>query len=322
MRKNAADRLLELVAAKKNPAVVGLDPVWERIPEEIKKSAAAEAANDPIRTVAKGFLLFNKMIIDAVKDIVPAVKPQFAFYEQYGSAGIEALEETMAYARQQGLVVIGDGKRNDIGSTARAYAAGYLGKVSLADGSLRPIFDGDFLTVNPYLGTDGIEPFLAVCREEGKGIFVLVKTSNPSSGELQDILDRNGEALYENAGKLVARWGQDLTGEKGYSAVGAVVAATYAKEAVKLREIMPDALFLVPGYGAQGGTAADVVPCFNEDGYGAVVNASRSIIYAYQSEAHKRRPAEFHLAAAEAALAMQEELYKALKQAGKLPAGW
>src|SRR5690554_494227 len=235
MRKNAADRLLALIAAKKNPTVVGLDPVWEQMPDEINESVAAEVGKDPIRTVTRSFLLFNKRIIDAVKEIVPAVKPQFVFYEQYGSAGIEALEETAAYAQQQGLVVIGDGKRNDIGSTARAYAAGYLGRVPLADGSSRPVFDGDFLTVNPYLGTDGIEPFLAVCREEGKGIFVLVKTSNPSSGELQDIPDRNGEALYENAGKLVARWGKDLTGEKGYSAVGAVVAATYAKEAAKLR---------------------------------------------------------------------------------------
>lgn len=319
MKKHAADRLLELIAAKKTPTVVGLDPVWERIPEEIKNSAAGK---DPLRTVANSFLLFNKLIIDAVKDIVPAVKPQFAFYEQYGSAGIKALEETIAYARKAGLAVIGDGKRNDIGSTARAYAAGYLGKAPLADGSFRSIFNVDFLTINPYLGTDGIRPFLEVCREEGKGIFVLVKTSNPSSGELQDIIDRNGEALYENAGRLVTRWGKELIGEKEYSAVGAVVAATYAQEGAKLRKLMPDALFLVPGYGAQGGTAADVVPCFNEDGYGAVINASRSIIYAYQSEAHRRRPAEFHLAAAEAALAMREELHKALKQSGKLPAGW
>lgn len=320
MAVHAVDRLLQLIAEKQNPSVVGLDPVLAYIPEEIKQST--EKDPDPFRMVRRIFVRFNKMIIDAVKEIVPAVKPQVAFYEQYGSEGMKALEETVDYAKKQGLVVIGDGKRNDIGSTAQAYAAGFLGRVPLPNGETGPAYDVDFLTVTPYLGTDGVRPFLEFCREEKKGIFVLVKTSNPSAGELQDEITRDGARLYEKVGKLVVQWGRELVGERGYSSVGAVVAATYAQDAAKLRALMPRVLFLVPGYGAQGGTAADVVPCFNEDGYGAVINASRSIIYAWQREPYRSRyrPGEFHLAAAEAAVDMREELRAALKKNGKLAA--
>jgi len=321
MAGHAVDRLLQLIDEKQNPSVVGLDPVLAYIPEEIKQSA--EKDMPPFRMVRKIFVRFNKMIIDAVKEIVPAVKPQVAFYEQYGSEGLKALEETVDYAKKQGLVVIGDGKRNDIGSTAQAYAAGFLGKVPLPNGETGPSFDVDFLTVTPYLGTDGIRPFMDFCRKEKKGIFVLVKTSNPSAGELQDVVTRNGAPLYEKVGKLVVQWGRDLVGERGYSSVGAVVAATYTQDAAKLRTLMPHSLFLVPGFGAQGGKAADVVPCFNEDGYGAVVNASRSIIYAWQKEPYRSRyrPGEFHLAAAEAAVDMREELRAALKKSSRLPGG-
>lgn len=319
-RNNISDKLLNLIEQKHNPCIVGLDPVIEQIPDYIKRKR--KDCSHPFEAVRHTIVEFNRLIIDAVGDIVPAVKPQMAFYEQYGSQGIKAFEETVKYAKEKGLIVIEDAKRNDIGSTAKAYANGHLGKVFLINGTISSSLDVDLLTVSPYLGSDGIKPFLEVCKELGKGIFILVKTSNPSSEELQDRIIAGDETVYEIIARYVAEVGMELIGEKGYSSVGAVVGATYPREAKKLREIMPRNIFLVPGYGAQGGKAEDVIPCFNEDGYGAIISSSRDIIFAYNREPYrsKYRPEEFYLASREAAIDMREDIIKVLKQHGKLPA--
>jgi len=313
---NAADRLIQKIDDKKNPSVIGLDPFLEHIPEFLKnkhKNASFEAVRDTI-------IKFNKAIIDAIIDIVPAIKPQIAFYEKYGSNGIIAFEETIKYAKKQGLFVVGDCKRNDIGSTAQAYSDAFLGKVNLTDGSLIKSFDVDYLTVTPYLGSDGIEPFIKNCQKYGKGIFILVKTSNPSANEFQDRIIENKNKLYIEIAKYVNTAGIDIIGKRGYSSIGAVVGATYPQEAQNLRKIMPKAIFLVPGYGAQGGGAADTVPCFNEDGLGAIVNSSRGIIFAYKNEKYNKQFSEkqFAQAARLAALDMREDITKALKKSDKL----
>lgn len=317
MVTNAADYLLEEIQKKENPSVVGLDPIISRIPsflinEETKNNEGFEAVRNII-------IRFNKLIIDAVCDIVPAVKPQMAYYEQYGSYGVNAFEETVTYAKQKGLVVIEDAKRNDIGSTAKAYSNGHLGKVKLGNDQDNPGFDVDFLTVTPYLGSDGINPFIDDCKDYGKGIFVLVKTSNPSSGELQDITVYENKKVYEIMAEQVDRLGKELIGKKGYSSFGAVVGATYPNEAKKLRGIMRHSIFLVPGYGEQGGTANDIVPCFNDDGYGAIVNSARGIIYAYEKEPYCSiyKPEEFHLAARAAAINMRNDIRQAIKASDK-----
>ncbi len=321
MPKNMADRLLEAVDEKENPSVVGLDPRIPRIPNHIKREAK-ENAFSPFEAVKLAIIEFNKGIIDAVKDIVPAVKPQMAFYERYGSQGAVAMEKTIKYARRQGLFVIEDIKRNDIGSTAEAYAEAHLGEVECLEGKKRA-FDADFITVNAYLGSDGIEPFLNVCKKENKGIFVLDKTSNPSSGELQDRKIEGNGKVYELMAELTDKWGEELVGERGYSSVGAVVGATYPEEAEKLRKMMLRNLFLVPGYGAQGGTADDVIPCFNEDGYGAIVNSSRGIDYAYEKEEYQEYgPEAYEKASKRAALDMKEDILKSLEKGGKVPDGW
>ncbi len=319
--KNMSDRVLDLIDKRQNPCIVGLDPRIDKIPDCIKKNK--KDLNNPFEAARETIIEFNKAIIDNLKDIVPAVKPQIAFYEQYGSEGVKAYEETVKYAHQMGLLVIGDAKRNDIGSTAKAYANGHLGKVSLIHGGSSPSFDVDMMTINAYLGTDGIKPFIEVCRELGKGIFVLVKTSNPSSGELQDTTISNGVTVYESIAQQVAQLGEELIGERGYSSIGAVVGATFPRVAEKLRQIMPSNFFLVPGYGAQGGKADDVVACFDDDGYGAIVNSSRGIIFAYQKEPYSSRyePEEFYLASKEAALDMRGDIVNALKRSGKL-VGW
>ncbi len=319
----AADRLLDAIEEKKNPSVVGLDPRIGLIPEHIKEEAAREG-DMPFETVHNALVKFNHAIIDAVKDVVPAVKPQMAFYEQYGSWGVKAMESTISYARARGLVVIEDAKRNDIGSTAKAYADGHLGTVETADKTSVTAMGADFITVNPYLGTDGIKPFLDACKEHHRGIFVLTKTSNPSSGEIQDVLTTDGIPVYELVASLVNGWGEELMGTYGYSSVGAVVGATYPREAERLRELMPNTIFLVPGYGAQGGTAEDVMPCFDPQGRGAVVNSSRGIIFAYQREAyrHEYGPEGFAEAARAAASNMRDDLLAALEKSGKLPKGW
>lgn len=274
------NRLNEKIRKTEAPIVVGLDPVLRFVPEQVQKRAFEEFG-ETLEGAGEAVWQFNKAIVDAVCDLVPAVKPQIAMYEQFGIPGLAAYKKTVDYCKSKGLVVIGDVKRGDIGSTSAAYAAAHLGQVTVGRQRFR-VFDEDFATVNPYLGSDGIRPFLDACREEKKGIFILVKTSNPSSGEFQDRLV-DGRPLYEWIGEKVAEWGAELMGD-AYSYVGAVVGATYPEMGKVLRKVMPKACILVPGYGAQGGTAKDLAPYFNEDGLGAIVNSSRGIIAAYQQE--------------------------------------
>ena len=273
--------LVEKIKEKEAPVCVGLDPVIGLLPEFIKKKAFEEFGVCE-KAVAEAFFEFNKTIIDAVYDLVPSVKPQIAMYEELGAAGVEAYIRTCAYAREKGLVVIGDVKRGDIGSTSRAYANAHIGRVSIEDKEFSS-FDADFATVNPYMGSDGINEFLKCCKEYDKGIFVLVKTSNPSSAELQD-LKVGEDTVYEIVAGKVNEWGSDLIDNCGYSRVGAVVGATYPEIGRKLRSLMPKTYFLVPGYGAQGATGKDLKEYFNPDGLGAVINSSRGIIAAYKRE--------------------------------------
>lgn len=276
------EKLIEKIKKTGAPIVVGLDPMLKYIPSHITKRAYAEYG-ETLSGAGEAIWQFNKGIVDAVSDLVPAVKPQIAMYEQFGLEGLKAFAKTVDYCRQKGLVVIGDVKRGDIGSTSEAYATGHLGKVTVGK-NVWAGFDEDFATVNPYLGSDGISPFIKVCKEEKKGIFILVKTSNPSSGEFQDRLIDN-RPLYELVGEKVAKWGEELMGST-YSYVGAVVGATYPEMGKTLRKIMPKTYILVPGYGAQGGKGADLVHFFNEDGLGAIVNSSRGIIAAFQQDAY------------------------------------
>lgn len=270
------------------PIVVGLDPMLKYVPEHIQKKAFAEHG-ETLKGAAEAIWLYNKEIVDNVYDLIPAVKPQIAMYEQFGIEGLIAFKKTVDYCKEKGLVVIGDIKRGDIGSTSEAYAVGHLGKVQVGSNSYYG-FDEDFVTVNPYLGSDGVNPFIKVCKEEKKGLFILVKTSNPSSGEFQDRLI-DGRPLYEIVGEKVAEWGADCMGDS-YSYIGAVVGATYPEMGKVLRKIMPKSFILVPGYGAQGGKGADLVHFFNEDGLGAIVNSSRGIIAAYQQEKYAKYGAE------------------------------
>lgn len=273
-------KLIKNIQRTNAPIVVGLDPMLNYIPEHIQKKAFAECG-ETLEGAAEAIWLFNKEIIDHTWDLIPAVKPQIAMYEQFGVEGLKAYKRTVDYCKEKGLVVIGDVKRGDIGSTSAAYAVGHLGKVQVGSKTYAA-FDEDFATVNPYLGTDGIKPFIDVCKEEKKGIFILVKTSNPSSGEFQD-QKIDGKPLYELVGEHVAKWGEECMGDT-YSYVGAVVGATYPEMGKILRGIMPKAFILVPGYGAQGGKGKDLVHFFNEDGLGAIVNSSRGIIAAYKQE--------------------------------------
>ena len=270
------------------PIVVGLDPMLNYIPEQVQKKAFAEYG-ETLEGAAEAIWQFNKEIVDKTYDLIPAVKPQIAMYEQFGLPGLAAFKKTVDYCKEKGLVVIGDIKRGDIGSTSAAYAVGHIGKVKVGSKTYAP-FDEDFVTVNPYLGSDGVNPFLDVCKEEKKGIFVLVKTSNPSSGEFQD-QKIDGRPLYELVGEKVAAWGSEVLGDE-YSYVGAVVGATYPEMGKVLRKVMPKAYILVPGYGAQGGKGKDLVHFFNEDGLGAIVNSSRGIIAAYKQEQYAKFGAE------------------------------
>ena len=270
------------------PIVVGLDPMLNYIPEQVQKKAFAEYG-ETLEGAAEAIWQFNKEIVDKTYDLIPAVKPQIAMYEQFGLPGLAAFKKTVDYCKEKGLVVIGDIKRGDIGSTSAAYAVGHIGKVKVGSKTYAP-FDEDFVTVNPYLGSDGVNPFLDVCKEEKKGIFVLVKTSNPSSGEFQD-QKIDGRPLYELVGEKVAAWGSEVMGDE-YSYVGAVVGATYPEMGKVLRKVMPKAYILVPGYGAQGGKGKDMVHFFNEDGLGAIVNSSRGIIAAYKQEQYAKFGAE------------------------------
>ena len=292
------NKLISNIRKTNAPIVVGLDPMLNYIPEHIQKKAFAEFG-ETLEGAAEAIWQYNKGFVDANFDLIPAVKPQIAMYEQFGIPGLIAYKKTVEYCKSKDLVVIGDIKRGDIGSTSAAYAVGHLGQVQVGSKKYAG-FDEDFATVNPYLGSDGVKPFMDVCKEEKKGIFVLVKTSNPSSGEFQDrVID--GRPLYELVGEKVAQWGDELMGD-GYSYVGAVVGATYPEMGKVLRKIMPKTFILVPGYGAQGGKGADLVHFFNEDGLGAIVNSSRGIIAAYKQEKYKEFGAENYADASRAAV--------------------
>ena len=303
------NKLVDKIRKTNAPIVVGLDPMMKFIPSHIK-AAAFEQYGETLEGAAEAIWQYNKGIVDAIYDLVPAVKPQIAMYEQFGIPGMIAFKKTVDYCKEKDLVVIGDIKRGDIGSTSEAYAVGHLGKVQVGSNSYYG-FDEDFVTVNPYLGSDGVDPFVKVCKEEKKGLFILVKTSNPSSGEFQDQLI-DGKPLYELVGEKVAAWGEDCMGDD-YSYVGAVVGATYPEMGKVLRKVMPKAFILVPGYGAQGGTGKDLVHFFNEDGLGAIINSSRGIIAAYQQEKYASYGEEGYAQAARAAVIdMREDIASAL----------
>lgn len=303
----SVDLLVQKIKEKSNPSVAGLDPKIEYVPQYIMDKAYKEYGKN-LKGACEAIWEYNKGLIDALYDIVPAVKPQSAFYEMYGLNGEEILHRTISYAREKGLYVILDVKRNDIGSTAEAYSKAYLGKCEV-DGELFDSCPVDCITVNPYLGTDGIQPFIDDCKKYDKAIFALVKTSNPSSGEFQDkIMD--GKTLFETVANRVNEWNADTIGKSGYGAVGAVVGATYPEQAKILRGIMPKSYFLVPGYGAQGGGAEGVKPCFNSDGLGAIVNSSRGIMCAYKKGDWKEE--QFAEAARQEAIRMKDDLNSVL----------
>ena len=299
------DKLIEKIIDMQNPTCVGLDTLFDYLPDEMKQGVST------FDGVAERVFEFNKKIIDTVKDIVPSVKVQIAYYEMYGVAGMKAYEETLKYAAEKDLVVIADAKRNDIGSTASCYAKTFLGETAVNENKFQA-FPSDFVTVNGYLGTDGIAPFVDECEKADKGIFVLVKTSNPSGAEIQNLVLENGMPVYEHMGNLVEKWGESTIGKYGYSAVGAVVGATHPTEAGRLRETMPHTFFLIPGYGAQGGNAQMLKNCFKADGLGGVVNNSRGILCAY-----KKLGGTYYEAARNACITMQKDLSEVIGKMGK-----
>lgn len=351
--KHFSDRLMDAVDAKENPSCVGLDPRFEWIPEHLREMCREEFG-ETLEAVSRCFIEFNRAIIDAVEEVAAVVKPQMAFYEAYGAPGVNAFVETVNHAKRRGMLVIEDAKRGDVGDTAKAYSDGHLGRVQSWSG-VEESFDVDAVTVNPYLGFDGIKPFVEDCIRYEKGVFVLVKTSNPSSSQLQDVptiqtstpppellsrLVADGSVTMEEFGRLVPTgdgvtvtpsylrtaalvdaWGRESLGARGYSNIGAVVGATYPQEAKVLRRSMPSTYFLVPGYGAQGGSANDATACFNDDGYGAVVSSSRAIAHAYRTrtETAEWPEEEFAEAARTAAIAMRGDLETALKRSGRYP---
>ncbi len=297
------DRLIEKIIEMKNPTVVGLDPRLEYVPEFIQKRYLDDDGWS-LKAASRAIFSFNKLIIDEICDIVPAIKPQAAYYEMYGHHGVKTLERTIRYAKLKGMYVITDGKRNDIGATMEAYATAHLGSVVIGENEIEP-FGADALTVNGYLGTDGIEPLLKICRGRDKGIYVLVKTSNKSSGELQDKLI-DGTPIYAVMGDMCEKWGEDTIGKYGYSAVGAVVGATYPQQLTELRKRLPHTMFLVPGYGAQGGGAEGLKGAFDENGLGAIVNSSRAVMCAYQKEGCDER--DFAKAARREVIRMRDDI--------------
>ena len=299
------DRLIEGIIDMQNPTCVGLDTLFDYLPDEMKAGVTT------FEGVAERVVEFNKKLIDNIYDIVPSVKVQIAYYEMYGVAGMKAYEETLKYAKEKGLVVIADAKRNDIGSTASCYAKTFLGETQVNGVNLQA-FPSDYVTVNGYLGTDGIAPFVEECQKNDKGIFVLVKTSNPSGAEVQNLVLQDGKPIYEMMGGLVEKWGETTIGKYGYSAVGAVVGATHPTEATKLRQILPHTFFLIPGYGAQGGNAEMLKNCFGKDGLGGVVNNSRGILCAY-----KKNGGTYYETARKATIAMQEDLSRVIGKMGK-----
>ncbi len=306
------NKLVSKIKATNAPIVVGLDPTLKFVPGHIQKKAFAEYG-ETLEGAAEAIWQYNKEIVDHIYDLIPAVKPQIAMYEQFGIPGLMAFQKTVDYCKEKDLVVIADIKRGDIGSTSEAYAVGHLGKVTVGS-KVCYGFDEDFATVNPYLGSDGVKPFIKVCKEENKGLFILVKTSNPSSGEFQDrlISDAGNRHLYEVVGEQVAKWSEEHMGDS-YSYIGAVVGATYPEEGKLLRAIMPKSYILVPGYGAQGGKGKDLVHFFNEDGLGAIINSSRGIIAAYQQEKYASYGAEGFAEASRAAVEdMKADIEEAL----------
>ncbi|MCQ2604413.1 MAG: orotidine-5'-phosphate decarboxylase [Spirochaetia bacterium] len=313
LKSNFADRLICEIDKKQNPSVVGLDSNFAKIPQFIKDDFEG-SYEDKLKSASMAVYEFNKKIIDSIYDIVPCVKLQIAYYEELGGYGLEAYKKTSDYAKSRGMLVIADAKRNDIGTTCKAYSNAFLGETEIF-GMKKKIFDVDCLTVNGYLGFEGVEPFINDCQTFSKGIFILVKTSNKGSEEFQcvDTVTPYGKN-YMLMGNLVKKWGEPLTGSSGYSSVGAVVGATFPEEAHNLRAAMPTSIFLVPGYGAQGGTADDTLPCFNKDGLGAIVNSSRKIIFAFQGKNDDRN---FQTYVRQAALDMKNDLISALKK-GKI----
>lgn len=306
--KNIIDVLIEKIKETKNPTVMGLDPRYEMLPKCVTSKYP-----QTLDGVAQAIVEYNKALIDATCDIIPAIKPQIAFYEMYGIPGMQAFKETCEYAKQKGMIVIADIKRGDIGSTAQGYSNAYLGKTKIGDIE-QSIYDIDFVTVNPYMGTDCVKPFIEDCKKYNKGLFILVKTSNPSSGELQDLNLESGEEVYTRVAKLVEKWGQELRGEYNYSSIAAVVGATYPEQLKQIREIAPHTYFLIPGYGAQGGIASDIALGFDENGLGGIVNASRSLMCAYRSDKWKDQFEENDYAQATRAEAirMRDELNSVL----------
>ena len=307
--KNAMDLLIEKIKETNNPTVMGLDPRYEMLPECIKNKYGKD-----VKSVCQGILEYNKALIDSVYDIVPAVKPQIAFYEMFGIDGMECFKETCKYAKEKGMIVIADIKRGDIGSTAQGYSNAYLGETLVGD-EYKSFYDIDWVTINPYLGIDGIKPFIDDCKKYNKGIFILVKTSNKSSGDLQDLKLEDGKTVYEKVAELVNSWGEDLIGENGYSSVSSVVGATYPEQLKILRKIMPASYFLIPGYGAQGGKAEDIALGFDENGLGGIVNASRSLMCAFKSDRWKDEfsDEEYAKATRAEAIRMRDELLTAIK---------
>ena len=302
------NKLIGKIEKLSAPIVVGLDPMLDYIPQHILKKAYSEKGEN-LEGIAEAIWQYNKGIVDATYDLIPAVKPQIAMYEQFGIEGMKAFKKTVEYCKEKDLVVIGDIKRGDIGSTSAAYATGHLGKVTIGSKTFRG-FDEDFATLNPYMGSDGVIPFIDVCKEENKGLFILVKTSNPSSGDFQDQLV-DGTPLYELVGKKVAEWGELHMGST-YSYVGAVVGATYPEMGKILRALMPKTYILVPGYGAQGGKAEDLVHYFNKDGLGAIVNSSRGIIAAYKQKGYEKfGPEAYADASRQAVIDMREDIKQA-----------
>ena len=307
--KKVIDILIDKIKEMDNPTVMGLDPRYEMIPEVVRKKYGTD-----LRSVCEAIFEYNKSLIDNTYDIVPAIKPQIAFYELFGPEGMECFRKTCSYAKEKGMVVIADIKRGDIGSTAAGYSNTYIGKTNLVDTEVQ-LYDIDFVTVNPYFGIDGIKPFVEDAKKYNKGIFILVKTSNPSSSELQDLMLEEGKTIYERVAELVNDWGSDLIGENGYSSVGAVVGATHPKQLEELRDKMPNTFFLIPGYGAQGGKAEDIALGF-KDGIGGIVNASRSLMCAYKKDEYKEKYSEkeYGKATRAEAIRMRDELNSAIKR--------
>lgn len=308
---NAIDNLIEKIKETNSPIVMGLDPRYEMIPEIVRK----KYTND-LEGISKAILEYNKELIDNTYDIIPAIKPQLAFYEMFGIEGMKAFKETCEYAKEKGMIVIADAKRGDIGSTAKGYSNAYLGKTTIGKEEIEVFKNIDFLTVNPYMGVDSIKPFIEDCIKYDKGIFVLVKTSNPSSGELQDLKLENGQTVYEHVAELVEEWGKEIRGKYNYSSVAAVVGATYPKQLEEIRKKAPHTYFLIPGYGAQGGKAEDIALGFEANGLGGIVNASRSLMCAYKAEEWKEKYSEeeYGKATRAEAIKMKDELNRAINK--------